>query len=62
MNSNVKTPASKGAKTEFAERSWPLVRRFRFEASPYLFILPFVVFCLLLMFYPVVYSFTLSFR
>ncbi|HKM58985.1 MAG TPA: sugar ABC transporter permease [Chthoniobacterales bacterium] len=62
MNPNLKTPPIKGAKTEIAERTWPVARRFRLEASPYLFILPFVVFCLLLMFYPVVYSFTLSFR
>ena len=32
------------------------------DTSPYLFILPFVLFCLLLMLYPVVYSLTLSFR
>jgi multiple sugar transport system permease protein len=39
-----------------------MVRRARFDASPYLFILPFFLFCLLLMLYPVVYSLTLSFR
>ncbi len=32
------------------------------SASPYLFILPFVLFCLILLLYPVVYSLTLSFR
>ncbi len=62
MKANVKTRPSKEAKTEVAERPWPVARKFRFEASPYLFILPFVLFCLLLMFYPVVYSLTLSFR
>jgi multiple sugar transport system permease protein len=31
-------------------------------ASPYLFILPFVIFCLILLLYPVVYSLALSFR
>ncbi len=31
-------------------------------ASPYLFILPFVLFCLTLLLYPVIYSLTLSFR
>ena len=37
-----------------------LVRRIDF--SPYLFILPFVIFCLILLLYPVVYSLALSFR
>ena len=37
-----------------------LVRRIDF--SPYLFILPFVIFCLVLLLYPVVYSLALSFR
>jgi multiple sugar transport system permease protein len=31
-------------------------RKILLEASPYLFILPFVIFCLVLLFYPVVYS------
>jgi multiple sugar transport system permease protein len=39
-----------------------IVRKVRFDASPYLFILPFVVFCLILLLYPVVYSLALSFR
>ena len=39
-----------------------MVRRARFDASPYLFILPFVIFCLILLLYPVVYSLALSFR
>jgi multiple sugar transport system permease protein len=62
MRANAKTPAGKNANTGVAERSWPLARRGRFDTSPYLFILPFVLFCLLLMLYPVVYSLTLSFR
>jgi multiple sugar transport system permease protein len=37
-------------------------RKTRFDASPYLFILPFVLFCLALLLYPVVYSLALSFR
>ena len=37
-------------------------RKLVLEASPYLFILPFVIFCLILLLYPVVYSFALSFR
>jgi multiple sugar transport system permease protein len=38
------------------------VRRLLLGASPYLFILPFVIFCLILLLYPVVYSLALSFR
>ena len=37
-------------------------RKLLLEASPYLFILPFVIFCLVLLLYPVVYSLALSFR
>jgi multiple sugar transport system permease protein len=37
-------------------------RKLVLEASPYLFILPFVIFCLVLLLYPVVYSLALSFR
>ena len=37
-------------------------RKLVLEASPYLFILPFVIFCLILLLYPVVYSLALSFR
>jgi multiple sugar transport system permease protein len=37
-------------------------RKLVLEASPYLFILPFVIFCLILLAYPVVYSLALSFR
>jgi multiple sugar transport system permease protein len=37
-------------------------RKLLLEASPYLFILPFVIFCLILLFYPVIYSLALSFR
>jgi multiple sugar transport system permease protein len=40
----------------------PKARKLLLEASPYLFILPFVIFCLVLLFYPVVYSLALSFR
>jgi multiple sugar transport system permease protein len=37
-------------------------RKLVLETSPYLFILPFVIFCLVLLLYPVVYSLALSFR
>ena len=37
-------------------------RKLLIAVSPYLFILPFVIFCLVLLFYPVVYSLALSFR
>ena len=37
-------------------------RKFLLALSPYLFILPFVIFCLILLLYPVVYSLALSFR
>jgi multiple sugar transport system permease protein len=62
MRANAKTTASKDTKAVAAERSWPTARRARFDASPYLFVLPFFLFCLLLLLYPVVYSLTLSFR
>jgi multiple sugar transport system permease protein len=62
MRANTKTPANKDTKTVVAERSRPMARKTRFDASPYLFILPFVLFCLVLLLYPVVYSLTLSFR
>ena len=62
MRANAKTPAGKDTKAVVAERSRPIARRARLDTSPYMFILPFVLFCLLLMLYPVVYSLTLSFR
>jgi len=49
-------------KAVVAEESRPTPRKARFDSSPYLFILPFVVFCLALLLYPVMYSLTLSFR
>jgi multiple sugar transport system permease protein len=49
-------------KTNAAVPSLLIVRKARFDASPYLFILPFVIFCLVLLLYPVVYSLALSFR
>ncbi len=45
MRANAKTTASKDTKAVGAERSRPAARRARFDASPYLFILGFVVFC-----------------
>jgi multiple sugar transport system permease protein len=62
MRANPKTPAKRDAKAVVEERSRPSPRKARLDASPYLFILPFVVFCLVLLFYPVVYSLALSFR
>ena len=49
-------------RTSTLDPSRSVVRRVRFDASPYLFILPFVIFCLILLLYPVVYSLALSFR
>ena len=37
-------------------------RKLLLALSPYLFILPFVIFCLILLLYPVIYSLALSFR
>jgi len=62
MRANAKTTASKDTKAVGAERSRPAARRARFDVSPYMFILGFVVFCLVMLLYPVVYSLTLSFR
>jgi multiple sugar transport system permease protein len=62
MRTNAKEPTRKEKKAVVAEQSPPTVKRARFDASPYLFILPFVLFCLALLLYPVVYSLTLSFR
>jgi multiple sugar transport system permease protein len=49
-------------RTSAAGPSRLIVRKARFDASPYLFILPFVIFCLALLLYPVAYSLALSFR
>ena len=49
-------------RTSTLDPSRSIVRRVRFDASPYLFILPFVIFCLILLLYPVVYSLALSVR
>lgn len=62
MRTNAKEPTRKEKKAVVEEQSPPTVKRARFDASPYLFILPFVLFCLALLLYPVVYSLTLSFR
>jgi multiple sugar transport system permease protein len=61
MGTNTKPPGRE-TKTTVVEKSRPAPRRARFDTSPYLFILPFVLFCLALLLYPVVYSLTLSFR
>jgi multiple sugar transport system permease protein len=62
MRTNAKAPTRKEKKAVVSEQSRPTVKRARLDASPYLFILPFVLFCLALLLYPVVYSLTLSFR
>ena len=62
MSANAKTPVRKEAKAAVVEQSPATPRKARIDTSPYLFILPFVLFCLALLLYPVVYSLTLSFR
>jgi len=62
MSANAKTPTTKEVSPAAAGRSPRPPRKARFDTSPYLFILPFVLFCLALLLYPVVYSLTLSFR
>jgi multiple sugar transport system permease protein len=62
MSAPAKMPTEKDAKTALPERSAIKRRKARFDYSPYLFILPFVIFCLALLLYPVIYSLTLSFR
>src|SRR6202035_1947956 len=62
MRNNAKMPARKETQPLAAEQPRRTPRKARFDTSPYLFILPFVLFCLALLLYPVVYSLTLSFR
>ena len=49
-------------RTNAAYPSRSIPGKARFDASPYLFILPFFIFCLILLLYPVAYSLALSFR
>jgi multiple sugar transport system permease protein len=49
-------------RTNVAYPSRSIPGKARLDASPYLFILPFVIFCLVLLLYPVAYSLALSFR
>src|SRR6201994_4899247 len=62
MSAPTKTPTDKVSKAGLAGRPQPERKKASFDTSPYLFILPFVLFCLALLLYPVVYSLTLSFR
>ena len=62
MSAHAKTPMEKETKAGLAQQTRRMPRKARFDTSPYLFILPFVLFCLALLLYPVVYSLTLSFR
>ncbi len=62
MSAPAKPPTEKDAKAIRVEESPPKRRKARFDYSPYLFILPFLIFCLALLLYPVIYSLTLSFR
>jgi multiple sugar transport system permease protein len=62
MSAPAKPPTEKVAKAAVAEQSATKRRKARFDYSPYLFILPFLIFCLALLLYPVIYSLTLSFR
>jgi multiple sugar transport system permease protein len=61
MRTNAKTSANNPAAVAL-DQSRPRARKARYDASPYTFILAFVVFCLMMLLYPVVYSLTLSFR
>jgi multiple sugar transport system permease protein len=49
-------------RTKLANPSRPIAGKANLDASPYFFILPFVIFCLVLLLYPVAYSLALSFR
>src|SRR5690348_6199108 len=70
MSTNAKTPPTDPtAKARLSDRESavsnqlrPAARKARFDTTPYAFILPRVIFCLVLLLYPVVYSLTLSFR
>src|ERR1700760_4017943 len=62
MSAPTKTPTDKVSKAGLAGRPQPERKKASFDTSPYLFILPFVLFCLALLLYPVIYSLTLSFR
>ena len=63
MSAHAKPPTEKETQSRTREAiSGRSRRKARFDTSPYLFILPFVLFCLALLLYPVVYSLTLSFR
>src|ERR1700760_933371 len=62
MSAPTNPPTEKEAKAALTKQSPTKRRKARVDYSPYLFILPFVIFCLALLLYPVVYSLTLSFR
>jgi multiple sugar transport system permease protein len=62
MSAPAKPPTEKNAKVALGEQSATKRKKARFDYSPYLFILPFLIFCLALLLYPVIYSLTLSFR
>jgi multiple sugar transport system permease protein len=49
-------------RAKLANPSRPIAGKANLDASPYFFILPFVIFCLVLLLYPVAYSLALSFR
>jgi multiple sugar transport system permease protein len=49
-------------KATVANRSGSIASKAKLDLSPYFFILPFVIFCLVLLLYPVAYSLALSFR
>ncbi|MBV9644041.1 MAG: sugar ABC transporter permease [Verrucomicrobia bacterium] len=62
MSTKAKISATQDGQSVIEERSRRVPRKARFDVSPYMFILPFAIFCLALLLYPVVYSLTLSFR
>jgi multiple sugar transport system permease protein len=62
MRTKANTPGNEETETAVAVPSRPMAKKARFDTSPYTFILGFVVFCLVMLLYPVVFSLTLSFR
>jgi multiple sugar transport system permease protein len=62
MKTTAKTPLDENSKAVVAARPRLPATKRRVDFSPYTFILGFIVFCLVMLLYPVVYSLTLSFR
>jgi multiple sugar transport system permease protein len=62
MNTDAKIPTDEKLAIPAEDRLRPRTSKRRIDFSPYTFILGFVVFCLVMLLYPVVYSLALSFR